>query len=246
MRVAFVQQTPSILSPRLLPLLCCIAALTGTLAAQDTPLRIEQTVEPEFPRSLIFTNVTRGRAGVVIDVDYRGTLTDILVTSYTRKEFADEALAVLRRWRFTPATAQGRPIGVRMELLFDFTAAGKVFTLLPIETPDILYAQTTTAQRMTRVVCRPQELDRPITPIAPVSPANPGKPAGSAAQSVVLDFYVDETGLPRMPVVLASPHDVLSQAAMGALTQWRFNPPTRGGKPVSVRVQQEFIFPGTS
>jgi len=49
-----------------------------------------------------------------------------------------------------------------------------------------------------------------------------------------------------MPVVVESPHEVFSQAAVGALSQWRFTAPTRAGKPVTVRVRQEFIFPGSS
>jgi protein TonB len=234
------------MKPRLHALLFCFAALTASLAAQDTALRIEQTVEPEFPRSLVFSNVTRGQACVVIDVDTHGRLTDAIVSSYTHKEFADEALTVLRRWRYAPATEQGRPVGVRTELQFNFSAQGKVFTLMPIETTDILFAHTTSAQRVTRVIYRPHELDRPIAPIAPVSPAYPAKPGGDSPRTVLLDFYVDETGVPRMPVVIASPDTAFAQAAMGALAQWRFSPPTRSGKPVSVRVQQEFIFPVTS
>lgn len=49
-----------------------------------------------------------------------------------------------------------------------------------------------------------------------------------------------------MPVVVSSPHEGLAQAAVDALTRWRFNAPTRSGKPVSVRVRQEFIFPANS
>ncbi len=236
------------MNPRLLPLLGCLAALAVTVSAQNTPLRIEQTVEARFPFSLALTPLTHGRANVLVSINDRGILEDLLVTGYTHPEFALEAVTVLKQWRFTPPTENGRPLGVRKELRFMFTAEGKVISLLAIETPEVLLAQAFGTTRLIGRVCPPHELDRPIAPVAPVSPVYPGQIAGRHPKdrTVVIDFYVDEKGVPRMPVVVSSPHDALAEAAVGALTQWRFTNPTRAGKPVNVRVQQEFVFPAAS
>ena len=59
---------------------------------------------------------------------------------------------------------------------------------------------------------------------------------------VVLDFYIDEQGRPRMPVVTHSDDDALNLAAVEALSHWRFVPPTRNGVPVMVRAKQSFRF----
>jgi TonB family protein len=59
---------------------------------------------------------------------------------------------------------------------------------------------------------------------------------------VVVDFYVDQDGRIRMPVIMSATHDFLAQAAVDALNQWRFKPPTLAGQPVAVRVEQEFVF----
>jgi outer membrane biosynthesis protein TonB len=46
--------------------------------------------------------------------------------------------------------------------------------------------------------------------------------------------------------VLKTTDETYAQAAVGALSQWRFEPPTRRGKPVAVRVQQKFVFSNDS
>ena len=223
------------------------AAFAAALAAQTTPLRIEQTVEAQFPHSLSLTHLTSGEARIVVNIDAGGKLVDWLVTGYTHKAFADEAVSVLRQWRYAAPTERGEPIGVRTELRFEFEATGRVVSLMAIETPDVLLKQMGIEPHMVTRVCNLQELDRPIAPVNAVTPVYPRAPgAATAARSVLVDFYVDETGQPRMPVVVSSAHEVLAQAAVGALSRWRFTAPTRAGKPVSVRVRQEFIFPANS
>lgn len=223
------------------------AALAATLAAQTTPLRIEQTVEPQFPHSLSLTHLTSGEARVVVNIDADGRLVDWLVTGYTHKAFADEAVSVLKQWRYVAATERGEPTGIRTELRFEFEATGRVVSLMAIETPELLLKQMGIEPRLITNVCELQELDRPIAPVNPVTPSYPRAPgAAAAARSVLVDFYVDETGRPRMPVVVSSAHELLAQAAIGALNRWRFSAPTRAGKPVAVRVRQEFIFPANS
>lgn len=223
------------------------AALAASLVAQTTSLRIEQTVEAQFPHALSMTHLTEGEARVVINVDADSKLVDLLVIGYTHKAFADEAVSVLKQWNYVAATERGQPIGVRTELRFEFQATGRVVSLMAIETPDVLLRQMGVHDPLITRVCTLPELDRPIAPMNPAAPAYPRQTgAAAAARSVLIDFYVDETGQPRMPVVINTPHEVLAQAAVGALSRWRFTAPTRAGKPVAVRVRQEFIFPGRS
>lgn len=223
------------------------AAFAAALGAQTTSLRIEQTVEPQFPHVLSLTHLTSGEARVVVNIDADGRLVDWLVSGYTHKAFADEAVSVLKQWRYIVPTERGAPIGIRTELRFEFEATGRVVSLMAIETPEVLLKQMGIGPHMVTRVCNLQELDRTIAPVNPVTPSYP-RPAGVATgtRSVLVDFYVDETGQPRMPVVVNAAHEVLAQAAIGALNRWRFTAPTRAGKPVSVRVRQEFIFPANS
>lgn len=222
------------------------AALASLLGAQTTPLRIEQTVEAQFPHALSLSPITEGEARVIINVDADGKLADWLVTGYTDKAFADEAVTVLKAWRYTPAMDRGQPIGVRMELKFQFEAKGRVISLMAIETPEVLHKMMGLGQAFVTTVSNLSDLDRPLAAVNPESPRYPAGVAATASRSVLVDFYVDEKGQPRMPVVINSSHENFSLAAVDALSRWRFTAPTRDGKPVAVRVRQEFIFPTRS
>jgi len=60
--------------------------------------------------------------------------------------------------------------------------------------------------------------------------------------SAVIDFYIDSEGHPRMPVAQKASHVEFAVAAADALMQWRFEPPTHRGRPITVRMVQEFVF----
>jgi outer membrane biosynthesis protein TonB len=235
-------------SVRILIRTCQFAVLAvGAAAAVTTPVRIEQTVEPHFPAALAFSPISSGEAHVIINVDYQGSLVDLLVTSYTDKAFADEAVGLLKLWRYRAATVNGEPVGVRMELRLEFSAKGRVVSLSAIDMASGFVESMGLRPAVTNV-CKSSELDQPLAAVQAVARLNPAEvmaPSGTA-NSVILDFYVDEKGQPRMPVVLDSPSTALSQAAVGALNQCRFTAPTRGGKPVLVRAQQKFVFTQSS
>lgn len=223
------------------------AASASLSGAHTTPLRIEQTAEARFPNALVLSSISEGEARVVVNVDDAGKLVDCLVTGYTDKAFADEAVSLLKRWRYEPATENGQPVGVRTELRLEFHAKGRVVSLTAGETPAVLLKQMGIGPRFTRSVYTLKDLDQPVAPINPTSPLYPAvEDATPGRQSVVVDFYVDEQGQPRMPVVVNGAHDHFAYAAVDALSRWRFTAPTRAGKPVTVRVRQEFVFPGRS
>jgi TonB family protein len=228
----------------------CLAVLAigrTVTAAGITPVRIVQTVEPQFPAALAFSPLTSGEARVIILVEADGRLADLLVSGYTDKAFADEAVRALRRWTFGPARKEGEPIGVRLELRFDFSTTGRVVSLTPVDIPEVLIRSFVPPTLVTRV-CQARELDHPLATLETVDPSHPGgtPPAPGQTGSTLIDFYVDEQGQARMPVVLKTTHETYAQAAVGALNQWRFAAPTRGGRPVAVRVRQQFVFAGDS
>lgn len=59
---------------------------------------------------------------------------------------------------------------------------------------------------------------------------------------VTVSFYIDEQGAVRMPYVLGQPNLELADLAVEAVRQWKFEPPTRQGRPVLVHAQQLFRF----
>ncbi|HEX2861623.1 MAG TPA: TonB family protein [Lacunisphaera sp.] len=206
------------------------------------PLRIKPTTELGFPQALTNTLVREGWARVMIAVDAEGRLEDLMVVSYTHESFGREAARALREWQYRPARQSGQPVGSRLTLLVDFSdnrAGIKMWQM-----GDIDQAPGFNWERVLKEIYEPRELDSPVRAREVVRPANPIKAIPSAGDRniVKIDFVIDATGKPRMPVVVSSPHDAFAQAAIDALIQWRFTPPQRWGKAVAVQLQKEFVF----
>ena len=87
-----------------------------------------------------------------------------------------------------------------------------------------------------------KELDRIPTPIAAPSPGFPARFAHGGAGQVTVSFYIDEDGAVRLPSVDESDDPDLAAAAIDALRNWKFEPPTWKRRPVLVRASQQFNF----
>jgi TonB family protein len=216
--------------------------VADSIAQKTVPLRIQPTSDLGFPNALANSLTTDGWARVMISVDAGGNLTDLLVISYTHEAFAREAVRALREWKYLPAEDNGQPTGVRMTLTVDFHDSKGVIKMWQMG--DVEQAPGFKHERVIKEIYEPRELDGPVKVEKVIRPVNPSKTVPSAAnESIVkIDFIIDEKGRPRMPVVEAAPHDAFAQAAVDALIQWRFTPPTRYGKPVAVQVKKEFVF----
>lgn len=60
--------------------------------------------------------------------------------------------------------------------------------------------------------------------------------------TVVVLFVVDANGRTALHTVQSSPHPLLSQAALGAMKQWKFEPGRRKGQPTPYRMRQSIVF----
>jgi outer membrane biosynthesis protein TonB len=223
-----------------------MATPTGAFASDlwdERPLRIIQTVAANFPAAVAAEGIVDGEVRAVLQVDAAGKFLDCLVTAYTRREFADELMAAVRDWSFQPAHVRGEPVGSRAEVAFAFHARGMVLSLTPQETFTV-NANRLSPPGLTSLRCRLSDLDAPVRTLHVVEPRHPGRSVKPAASppTVVIDFYIDTEGRPRMPVVQRATHDVYAIAAIDALAQWRFVPPTRLGRPAIVRATQQFTF----
>jgi TonB family protein len=225
---------------------CALFALSESATFAASPQaefqspKVIRTVEPEFPPALLQQSIYEGEARVVLMIDFEGKLADWMITSFTHPLLAREATEALRQWKFEPARRTGEPIDVRMEMTFTFRAGGMIVSL----SGDDQFDHRRHLHRgpaLQPKLCRPSELDAPLQvldSVAPMSPQSLG--AKRATGRAVLDFYIDERGRARMPVVDTTDDEAFAKAAVEALSHWRFAAPTRGGLPVIVRAKQAF------
>ncbi len=208
-------------------------------------LKIDQTVEPVFPEHLIQKGVTQGMVHLAINTDPDGKLVEWLVVGYTQPEFAASAVDAIQHWKFTPAQLRGENVGTTVELVFHFEAHGVVVSTSTLSEALELQALRAIGVRYIYQPCVLRDLDRIPTPIVTVAPVYPEELAKRGLTGrVTVDFYIDEQGMVRVPSVSLDDDSVLTSLAVAALRQWRFEPPTRNGRPVLVKASQIFNFGG--
>ncbi len=238
---------PARLRSVLLSLSAFIAPIFAASPSTDrSHLEAIQTTEPRFPPALVAQGITSGEAWVVLNVDAEGRVTDALVSRYTHRALADEAMRLVRAWRFHPVIIDGQPVGVSTELRFHFEATGALISLDAIRTVEHL-TRHLGGPAYHKIIYNAAELDALPAATRRVSPEHPGRLRAepTADYKAVLEFIVDETGRPRFPALVSASHPEFGNRAVEALLQWQFTPPMRDGKPVSARVRQEFIFPNS-
>ena len=214
----------------------------GAPPSEIRPPRIIQTVEPEFPFLLLHRQVTKGEVWVILVIDAEGHLADWMLRSYTHPMLAKEATEALLQWRFEPALVHGKPVDVRTEIIFTFQSSGGISVMTADDFQDRVKNSRLLLDQIRRVYA-PDELDAPPAVLKAVQPL-PLEPSAARQNGgrAVLDFYIDNEGRPRMPMVSRADDDAFAAAAAEALSHWRFAVPTRRGVPVSTRAEQVFIF----
>jgi TonB family protein len=195
--------------------------------------------EVVFPRAAALAGKA-GEAIVTFDLNERGHAGNIVVVSASAPEFADVLVDALTFGAFKPAMKGGRTVAVPMQWKHVFA--------LPADEPaegEGAEARLIRLLRKGEVISTPKGLDtkiRPLWRIAPIYPEtlraeNPA-PKGTAE----IEFIIDREGRVRLPGVVSASHALFGRAAVMAVAQWVFDPPTRGGEPVDVRVRLPLQF----
>jgi TonB family protein len=200
----------------------------------DRPLRIIREGQLEVPLKLRMAGITSGEVRLFLSIDARGELTDHLFVAFTHYELANEVSRAMPRWRYEPAMADGRPVDGTVELTVRFKTSGMVISERhgsgdppKAATPFIFRA---------RELAELDEVPRIVFSVTPPTPA-PG-----ISGRVRVDFYIDQTGGVRMPVVETADDERLGWAALAAIAKWQFEIPRRGGYAVLARASQVIVF----
>lgn len=217
-------------------------AWTDGRAQGDRPLEITQLYETPFPATLSMQGISAGRVQALIKVDPPDRLIDWLVVGYTHPELAQDFRLHIESWRFSAPWVGGEPASARALVEFAYSARGIVLSVSPSDAMNQLIGHWVEPAFIS-LVCRADQLDRPLAPLRTEAPRHPGQlAAGAPRATATVDFYVDGEGRPRLAVATSFTHEVYGAAAVAAIERWRFAPPTRDGQPVLVRVRQNFVF----
>jgi TonB family protein len=103
---------------------------SAALAAADSapvanrPAQATATVAPVVPYMLRRAEAA-AEVTVSFNVNAKGVVTDLKVIESTNPDFVAPTLDALKKWAFTPALKDGKPIDSRMQQTFTFNVRGE-------------------------------------------------------------------------------------------------------------------------
>jgi TonB family protein len=213
-----------------------VGAVDAPNPAQQIPLL--QAPLPPFPTELKSEPVYQGTALIGCVVAPDGSVVDAWALRASHKAFARSAEETVLGWKYAPAASPEKSamridaVEVRFSTtgsLISQTQFDAIKSLMPSrdnELPPVLENLPPGARRPSRLEgAKPKSL-----------PSHPGG-------SVEVEFFVDSEGRVRLPLALRSTDRALSEAAVSAVRQWRFEPLRIEGKPASLRTRYTFRFP---
>jgi len=221
-----------------------LAPVPGLWAAFQS-IAVEITEEPELPAGIRLHGLDGdGRVEVAIDVAPDGRLTDWLVLGASHRDLIKPCVDALQHWRYTPARYNGQPVLAQLRLSIEISQSGMVVSRSVLDTVGVMMERLG-GRPFDYESCPASEIDRPPVAVTTVAPryAQEAEKEGVRGR-VKVYFFIDETGAVRMPAVPADSHPYLSNVAIEAMRGWKFEPPTRHGRPVLVAATQEFTFGG--
>ncbi|MCF3650391.1 energy transducer TonB [Synoicihabitans lomoniglobus] len=228
--------------------ICCWLAGVGGLVLRgaetsptgDEPIII-QTPDLNYPREAKLRGMD-GFATVVIEVDENDRLVDWMVIESSHPYFAEGAAEIVQKSTYQAARSEGRAIPLRAQVPIEFKTDGIVVNS-DFQTIVDLYLQGGHPRNKVSRLPTLRELDGIPVPLEIAPPPFPAELAREGVVgTVVIDFFIDETGAVRMPAIESQAYSELGTLALNAVRAWKFAPPMRGGKAVTVRASQEFRF----
>ncbi|MBM3874847.1 MAG: TonB family protein [Verrucomicrobia bacterium] len=203
----------------------------------DTPPVARGTVRPVYPYALLLARVT-GKSSVRYIVGSDGKVAQTLVSDTSHSEFGRALQAALECFEFSPALKEGKPVpaieGFTQEFRLDpdLQIAGE-------EDLDLLKRERREGAQLGKQT-NLDRVPRPISRRAPVYPLSVDQQLNEG--QALIEFLIDESGKARLPRTISASQEAFGYSAVQAVSQWLFEPPTVGGRPVVARMQIPFEF----
>jgi TonB family protein len=223
------------------------------LEYDEAPVLIRM-LKPVYPDSARKAGI-EGKVVLQVVIDQEGRVVDAeVLVSDPPGLFDESAMNSIRRWVYTPATRDGRPIKVRVGQVMEFAlrSANQKPPPAPPTVADPPAGQKPPPPPPPPPPPARQQVEDPIsikwdTPPRPILTAIAAYPelarkAGIEGR-VILMLLVDENGsVVEAEVVKAEPPGIFDDAALMAIRNWRFEPAMKDGKPIKVRMEQPMEF----
>ncbi len=180
------------------------------------PPRLMKKVNPVYPEEARKERVE----GVVIleaTTDEEGNVARVKVLKSKSAQLNEAAIDAVRQWKYEPFYIKGKPYG----LVFTVTIR---FRLQEKKTEELEMGAVKVGEKI--------EQPKLLKKVNPVYPEEARKAGVEGV--VILRARINEEGLVERIIVMKSESDLLNQAAIDAVKQWKYEPLYLEGKPVPV------------
>ena len=185
-------------------------------------------VSPKHPQGF-YDKAIEGEAVIIVTVDMFGNVKEPEVKSATEKEFGLAASLAASEWVFEPATKNGAPIEIRVNLPFQFEIA--------FEHKMNIHIGREVFIKLDQSVVPSSDLPKEPKPkyVPLFSEFYPEELRGSGkSASVSLEFVISPTGQVHNPRILSISTEGFEQAALVAVSHMAYHPILVKGTPVYV------------
>jgi len=217
------------------------AAVTGE---EETvrELGLVRMILPDYPLGLRSDGVAAGAASVIVTRGADGVPIDIFVLRASQPQFGDAVVAAVRKWRFIPTRPGERPVQRTPVVTFEFTARGVIFVPMGKQSTTEGWMFGAPGRRAAGIASF-EQLDSVPRAVEQAMPRFPPALMGRVERgSAEVEFLVDATGQVRVPVVRRESARGFGEAALAAVSRWRFTEPRRRGQAVVAVAGWEFQF----
>lgn len=199
-------------------------------------------VDPVWPYDLLLRGVS-GSATATFSLNEGGLPRNLRITEASDPEFGEALAAAIELCEYAGSSASGHPLvgPLRPVALLKQRAQ---FHAMDDSDPDANPIARLRIALLKGAIGDGQGLDgkpEPVYQVEPVYPSSLDRKAFPTGDAQV-EFIVDRTGRVRMPRIVSSSERRFGWAAATAVSQWVFSVPTRGGRPVDVKLRRSFPF----
>lgn len=201
---------------------------------RDTAAVAKRKPDPVYPYEIVMANQSVS-ADASFVVDYVGRPLFTVASSASNKAFARAAVAMVEASEYNPAKKGAHRVMGPASEHFQYDGeqsldpeARRVLAELKKTRPAILSAA---------------ELDERPRILKQVSPAYPRalKDDGFTGQAEI-EFIISREGRVMFPRIVSATYEDFGWAASVAVTQWKYQPPMKDGRPVEVRMTVPVLF----
>ena len=204
------------------------------------PGKISHKVVPKYPKEARKAKI-EGEVVAQATIEPSGSVSRVAIISGDLK-LAEEVVDAVRAWKFGPYLQDGSPVRVIQNIAFKFAQDQKRAEMEPLPAPTL--AKNLTPQlfpgggvfRVGGAVSAPRIISSTAAQYS--EKARKAKYQGVC----VLSLIVTSEGTPRDVRIVRSLGMGLDEKAIEAVSQWKFEPGIKDGKPVAVMVDVEVNF----